>query len=72
MRHLKIDMENEPEKAIYAFWAVSMFDSAIATKTFLHYILYLKSILLFRSEPEHDIFLRRASSLQDLGCFSLT
>lgn len=57
---------------IYAFWAISMFDSAIATKSLLHYILYVKSLSLFRNQPEHEAFLNRASSLKDLGCFCLT
>jgi alkylation response protein AidB-like acyl-CoA dehydrogenase len=53
-------------------WAAAYLDAGIGVKTFLHYFLYTKTILLFQSHPKHKEYIENALTLKDLGCFGLT
>jgi hypothetical protein len=72
MKFCKIDLINDPSRLIYSLWATSMFDGGIVTKTFLHYFLYCKSLVMLGSCPRHNELLADALALKDLGCFGLT
>lgn len=54
MKFLKVDLVNTPINMIYGFWALSMFDRGIAAKTFIHYFLYCKSIMLLGNNSKHE------------------
>lgn len=68
----KIDLIKEPLKLLYIAWAVLNYDLGLEVKTFLHYFLYTKTLILFQSNPKHQEFIQDAMSLKDWGCFGLT
>lgn len=72
MKFLKIDIEKDPLQILFSFCAIASFDQGIVVKALLHYMLYIKTILLYQSNEKHKVFLNRAMNLEDLGCFGLT
>ena len=72
MKFHQINLEKDPLQVLYAQYAITSFDQGIAVKGLLHYFLYTKTILLYQSNEKHKEFLKRAISLDDLGCFGLT
>jgi acyl-CoA oxidase len=59
-------------KLIYALWTTALLDAGIGVKTFLHYFLYTKTLILFQNHPKHQELIDNALALRDLGCFGLT
>ena len=72
LKFLKIDMENDQEQLIYTGYAGLAFEMGMTIKSFPHYFLYAKTIMLFQSHPSHKEYIKRAMDLKDIGCFALT
>lgn len=72
MKFVNIDLEQDPLKLAYSFYAFAAFDNGLSVKANLHYFLYIKTILLYQNKPVHKEFLEKAKNLEDLGCFGLT
>jgi alkylation response protein AidB-like acyl-CoA dehydrogenase len=72
MKFLKVNLEKDPLQILFSFYAINTFDQGIVVKALLHYLLYVKTILLYQSNEKHKDFLNRAMNLEDLGCFGLT
>lgn len=71
-KYLKLDIKQEWAKLVYTMWSTTMLDGGILTKTYLHYFLYCKSLMLLGSNSKHEAFLADALSNKDIGCFGLT
>jgi hypothetical protein len=45
------------------FYALCTYDQGITVKALLHYILYMKTIIIFQSNDKHKFYLEKAKSL---------
>jgi len=68
----KIDLLNRPMEFAFISYAISMYNGGITTRATLHYLLYAKSLLLYRSNPFHMELYESAMRCEDIGSFSLT
>ena len=68
----KIDLINNPLEFGMTSYAMGMYNGGISTKSLLHYLLYVKSLALYRSNKKHEELYDRAIRGSDIGCFCLT
>jgi hypothetical protein len=72
MKTLKINLQEDQYKFLSANYSLAFFGISQSIKGLVHYLLYIKTILLFKNNEYHEECLRRAEKLEDIGSFNLT
>lgn len=72
MKTLKIDLEENQERFVAAMYALGFFGIGQVIKGLVQYLLYIKTLIVLKSNEYHQECLDRAKKLQDLGSFGLT
>ena len=72
MKTLKINLDQDQYRFVASMYALGFFGISPTIKGLVQYLLYIKTLMVFKNNDYHQECLERAKRLEDLGSFSLT